>query len=153
MQRATVREAWADWVMQMGEWHLFGTLTYRETPGRGKPHPEAVERHIQGWLGGAGKLIGRPVEAAVVGVERHRSSWPHAHAVMRLPGGLRTHDVVALGQSWFAPHGFAKLELPKSRDDVVAYVCKYVTKDLEQGNLILWPPRGSLGVHQAGLPR
>jgi hypothetical protein len=152
MQRTIVREAWADWVTALGDWHLFGTLTYRETPGRGKPHPEAVERHVQRWLQAAPKILGRPVEAAVVGVERHRSSWPHAHAVLRLPGGVQKHDLVALGQAWYLPHGYAKLELPKSRNDVVAYVCKYVTKDLEQGNVILWPRRGRMSDHQPGLP-
>lgn len=151
--------AWGEWVGAMGEWDLFGTLTYRQGEVGGNetkyqnamPAPEAVVRHVKGWLREGGRRIGRPVEAAVVGIEAHKSGWPHCHALVRLPGGLQYPDVQLLGQTWYERRGYAKLEAPKTQHDVCLYVSKYVTKDLARGDVLLWPSHGPMDSHQLGL--
>lgn len=137
----------------MGEWHVFGALTYdparRRTDRDGpvRPGADVVRSHARAWLRDS------RAEAAVVALEYQKNGWPHLHPLVRLPGGIRRGDLVALGQSWYQQHGYAKLELPLSRDDVCAYASKYLAKDLDCGDVIFWPPRGSLSVHQPGLRR
>lgn len=146
-----VAQAWGRWVQQWGEWHVFGALTYRQDPGVRPPHPEAVRKHVVKWLGKTRDHPGQFVEAAVVAVESHKSGWPHAHPLVRLRGGSNGQELAELGQAWFKRHGYAKLEVPRSADDVCQYAAKYLAKDLSRGDVILWPLRGSVEGHQARL--
>lgn len=142
----------------MGEWHVFGGLTYdprRVLVGShqlrmAKPHPEAVQKHIRGWLGEANRRLDGRVEAAVVAVEAHKSGWPHAHPLLRLAGGLQHGDLAAIGQVWYERRGYAKLEPPKSVADVTVYAAKYLSKDVLGGGVLLWPSRGPMDIHQLG---
>jgi hypothetical protein len=97
--------------------------------------------------------VGRHVEAAVVALEYQKNGWPHFHPLLRLPGGLQARDFAGLGQAWFREHGYARLEAPRSRDDVCVYAAKYLTKDLGRGDVIFWPLTGPLTTHQPGLSR
>lgn len=144
----------------MGEWHVFGALTYdqrrrRSDPGGAPimPGADVAKAHVRRWLTDAPKSIGRPVEAAVVALEYQKNGWPHFHPLLRLPGGIQRQDLVGLGQAWYGRHGYAKLELPRNRNDVCEYAAKYLAKDLGRGDVIFWPVRGSLGIHQRGLRR
>jgi hypothetical protein len=56
-----------------------------------------------------------------------------------------------LGQAWFKPHGYAKLERPREATAVSAYAAKYLAKDLDRGDVIFWPLRGPLTPHQPRL--
>lgn len=154
-----VAEAWGEWVCSMGEWHLFGALTYdprryvmssRSTPARG-PHPEAVGKHVRAWLRESSKRLNRPIEAVVVAIEAHKSGWPHAHPLLRLAGGLQPHDVITIGEVWFERRGYVKLEAPRNVQDVAEYAAKYLSKDVLQGDILLWPPAGGLDRHQPAL--
>lgn len=146
-----IAEAWGEWIGGMGEWHLFGGLTYdpkrRRPDGRGSfipPGGDVVKRHITGWLAEGGEVIGRPIEAAVVAIEHHKSGWPHAHPLLRIAGGLVGDEIRQLGGLWFRDYGGNRLEVPVSRDDVCQYAAKYLSKDLDRGDVIFWPLRGSL---------
>lgn len=147
-----------DWLANMTRWDLFGTLTYdpnrcRLIPGRrdgerSMPGMDVVKSHAFTWLRSGPSAIGRPIEAAVVGIERHKSGWPHMHTLLKLPGGVGKGDLVGMGQSWFGRHGYAKLELPKSRNDVALYVAKYVAKDVDSNDMIFFRLR-DLAVRRA----
>lgn len=137
-----------EWISGMTGWSLFGTLTYdpdrcRLIPGRrdgerSMPGLDVVRRHAYTWLRSGPAAVGRPVEAAVVGMERHKSGWPHLHTLLKLPGGVHRGDLVGMGHAWYATHGFAKLELPRSRDDVAGYVAKYLSKDIGTNDMIFF---------------
>lgn len=146
-----VGEAWGDWIASMGEWHVFGALTYDQRRRPGMPGSDVARAHVRRWLRDRSRGPGARVEAAVVALEYQRNGWPHFHPLLRLRGGLAPGDIAELGQGWFKPHGYAKLEAPRSRDAVATYAAKYLTKDLSRGDVIFWPPTGSLGVHQPGL--
>lgn len=79
---------------------------------------------------------GNPIEY-VNGIERHRSGWPHSHAVMRLPQ-VDLSDQVQFNLAYWQRHmsedGWCWLSRPRGQADVVSYVTKYVTKD---GELVL----------------
>jgi hypothetical protein len=145
------RDAWSGWVAEMGEWHVFGALTYRQRGRTTVPGADVAKRHVQRWLREAERSIGRPVEAAVVALEYQRNGWPHFHPLLRLPGGLQAGDLAGMGQSWYRHHGYARLEPPRERSAVAAYAAKYLTKDLSRGDVIFWPARGTLSAHQPAL--
>ena len=157
--KAEVAEAWGEWVASMGEWHLFGGMTYDPARTWGsemrsrlnKPHPEAVQKHVRGWLRESERRLGRPIEAAVVAVEAHKSGWPHCHPLLRLGGGLGPGDIATIGQTWYERRGYIRLEVPRTVADVCQYACKYLSKDLGRGDVFLWPQRGSLSIHQPQL--
>jgi hypothetical protein len=153
-----VTNAWAEWVAGLGEWHIFGGLTYDQRRSRApglqapgvRPGADVVKRHALAWLKEAPKSVGRPVEAAVVALEYQKNGWPHLHPLLRLAGGVRDGDIAALGRLWFDAHGGNRLEVPRSRSDVCAYAAKYLVKDLARGDVLLFPLRGPLTTHQRG---
>jgi hypothetical protein len=156
--RQKVSDAWGEWVAGMGEWHLFGGLTYdqrrRRLDAHSLPIPpgaDAARGHVVKWLEEAPKRIGRPVEAAVVALEYQRNGWPHFHPLLRLAGGLQAGDLAALGGAWFEKYGYGRLEAPRELAAVCLYASKYLSKDLDRGDVIFWPRWGSLGIHQLGL--
>lgn len=145
---AEVADAMGEWLSGMTDWDVFGTLTYdpercRLVPGmrgdvRSMPGLDVVRAHTFKWLRSGPRAVGRPVVAGFVGLERHKSGWPHAHAVLKLAGGFQKGDLAGMGQSWFREHGYAKLEVPRSAGDVSAYVSKYVVKDIGQGDIVMF---------------
>lgn len=153
MTASEVSQAWGRWVAEMGEWHVFGALTYDQRRRATVPGADVAKAHVRRWIRESSRTVGRPVEAAVVALEYQRNGWPHFHPLLRLPGGLRPHDIAELGQSWYRHHGYARLERPRSAPDVCEYAAKYLAKDLSRGDVIFWPPRGSLSQHQPGLAR
>jgi hypothetical protein len=148
---AIVALAWGQWIAEMGEWHVFGGLTYDQRRRGTVPGADVARAHVQRWLRHAGKNGGPHIEAAVVALEYQKNGWPHFHPLLRVRGGLQRGDIPALGQAWFKPHGYARLEPPRSRSDVCIYAAKYLSKDLSKGDVIFWPPRGDLRTHQEAL--
>jgi hypothetical protein len=136
MTASEVSEAWGKWVAEMGEWHVFGALTYDQRKRTTMPGADVAKAHLWRWLGESQKTLGRPVEAAVVALEYQRNGWPHFHPLLRLPGGLRPNDLVSLGQAWYGVHGYARLEPPRDVNDVCSYAAKYLSKDLDRGDVI-----------------
>ena len=133
------REAWSSWLSKE-KWDVFLTLT-----DPGLSHPEHMykrwryfENNVNRTLyGNHFKRRGQGIET-VVGLERQARGSVHAHGLIRLPD----HDAKDPTQfSWkhwqkFASDlgGWARLDIPRSNEDVVDYVTKYVVKD---GDLIL----------------
>lgn len=135
----------------MGPWHVFGGLTYDPDKHPRVPGSDTARHHVYRWLGDVHYRLGRQVDAGVVALEYQKRGWPHFHPLLRLSGGLQPGDLARLGQAWFEPHGFARLEVPASKSDVCAYAAKYLSKDLNKGDVIFWPLRGQLGNHQPAL--
>lgn len=153
MTASEVSQAWGKWVAELGEWHVFGALTYDPGRARGVPDAYQAKKHVRQLLTRAPKIIGRQVDAAVVALEYQRNGNPHFHPLLRLSGGLQQGDLALLGRWWYDEHGYSRLEAPRGRDAVCAYAAKYLSKDLSRGDVVFWPPRGSLSNHQPGLPR
>jgi hypothetical protein len=135
----TLRDAWGSW-LGARPWDLFLTLT-----SDGRTHPEALHKRFRYCVHKiSDKLYGRevtrqgtPIEY-VNGIERHKSGWPHSHAVLRFPG-IDMSDArqfsLAYWQPWISETGgWAWLSVPRDQGEVVGYCCKYVTKD---GELVL----------------
>jgi len=153
--RASVRNAWSEWLAAR-PWDLFLTLTSED-----RTHPEALQKRFRycvhqisdALYGRSETRSGSPIEY-VNGIERHKSGWPHSHALLRFPG-VDLDDPAQLSLAYWqqritATGGFAWLSRPRSQGDVVGYVTKYVTKD---GELALSPnlspaidPRPSLAL-------
>lgn len=134
-----VRDAYVGWLSGR-PWDLFLTLT-----SDGRTHPEALHKRFRYCVHlMSNELYGRavtrracPVEF-VNGIERHKSGWPHSHALLRFPGVDLTDPSQFSLSAWHeritATGGFAWPTLPRAQSDVLAYVVKYVTKD---GELVL----------------
>ena len=150
-QQTEVTEAWGKWVAEMGEWHVFGGLTYDQRRRTTVPGRDVAMAHCRRWLRESSRTAGVQVEAAVVALEYQRNGWPHFHPLVRVSGGMRPGLCSALGQAWFRRHGYARLEPPRSVSDVSSYAAKYLSKDLDKGDVLFWPLKGSLSTHQAAL--
>lgn len=151
IENERVRDAWGEWVAEMGEWHVFGALTYDQRRRETVPGADVAKAHVRRWLRDATGPRAGSVEAAVVALEYQKNGWPHFHPLLRLSGGTRAGDFARLGQAWFKEHGYAKLEAPRSASDVSAYAAKYLSKDLSRGDVVFWPVRGPLTTHQPAL--
>lgn len=133
------REAYTVWLSQR-PWDLFLTLTSDH-----RTHPESLHKRLRYCLhlmsnelyGRARTRRGCPIEY-VNGIERHKSGWPHSHALLRIPD-VDLADPLQLSLATWQKRitetgGFAWLSRPRDQADVVSYTTKYVTKD---GELIL----------------
>lgn len=131
--------AWSDWLAAR-PWELFLTLTSER-----KTHPEALHKRFRYCVHQmSDEIYGRsrtrqscPIEY-VNGIERHKSGWPHSHALLRFPG-VDLDDRAQLSLADWQKRitdtgGFAWLSRPRAQADVVSYVTKYVVKD---GDLLL----------------
>lgn len=135
----SLRESWADWIARQ-PWDLFVTLTSDK-----QTHPEAMLKRWRYCMNFIGRhLYGRnrspndPTVQWLVGLERTKRGWPHAHALVRFPlfdiRGPEGRVLFPLDywHKWLTDTGgFAWLELPRSPEATVAYVSKYVVKDGE----------------------
>lgn len=134
----TLRSAWGDWIAAQS-WDLFVTLTADH-----RTHPEAMLKRFRYLMNISsdhcyGKNWARRDKGLqwLVGLERTKQGWPHAHAVVRFPGfDLATPDGKAIfdlryWQQVYSEDGFAWLSIPRSEKAVVQYVTKYVVKDGE----------------------
>lgn len=148
-----VKEAWGEWIAGMGDWHVFGGLTYDQRRRTSVPGSDVARAHVRRWLRSFGRDSSPRVEAAVVALEYHKSGWPHFHPLLRLSGGAGAGDFARLGQAWYAAHGYARLEAPRRASDVAEYAAKYLSKDLSRGDVIFWPSRGPLTTHQPSVLR
>ena len=121
-------------------WDLFLTLTSSR-----RTHPEALHKRFRYCTHKiADHLYGRHWERRgqgveyVCGMERHKSGWPHSHALLRMPNiDLADANQFNLGywQKFIGETGgHCWLERPKNQGDVVAYTTKYV---LKEGDIIL----------------
>jgi hypothetical protein len=138
---AALRDAWGGWLAAR-PWDLFLTLTSED-----RSHPEALHKRFRYCVHKiSDELYGRhvtrrgtPIEY-VTGIERHKSGWPHSHAVLRFPGVDMADPQqfsLAFWQQWITDTGgWSWLSVPRNQGDVVTYVTKYVTKE---GDLILSP--------------
>jgi hypothetical protein len=144
--RRAVAEAWGNWIAGLTDWNLFGGLTYdqrrRRTDARSgdaiAPGADVARAHVFRWLKQAPQTLGRPINAAVVALEYQRNGWPHFHPLLCVNGGLQGNELEQLGGAWFRAHGYARLERPRDQVDVCTYAAKYLAKDLDSGDLIMW---------------
>jgi hypothetical protein len=136
------RDAWSEWLAQR-PWDLFLTLTSDK-----RTHPEALHKRFRYVCHTISDALytrtatrkGRSPLEWVNGIERHKSGWPHSHALLRLPDvDMADANQFSLEhwQRWISETGgWAWLSVPRRQDDVTAYVTKYVTKE---GDLVLSP--------------
>jgi hypothetical protein len=141
---------------------LFLTQTFTH-----RTHPEAVEkahRHTLNLLnrelhGNNWKRRGIDGAQSIMGIERHKSGFPHSHAVIGHPDlDLGAADYSALRRqlrnTCFEEWGIATLEVAESPAHCNAYIAKYVCKDgeicisarleaLHHGQLALTAPRAA----------
>jgi hypothetical protein len=131
------RDAWSEW-LSARPWDLFLTLTSDH-----RSHPEALHKRFRyctnlmarDVYGRTATRNGRSPVEWINGLERHKSGWPHSHALLRLP------DVDVADREQFSlaewqkrisdTGGYCWLSRPRAQADVVSYVTKYVTKDGE----------------------
>jgi hypothetical protein len=139
-------EAYGAFVASIRRWDVFGGLTYRSqasgtdaTRLRGPRPLELVKRDVEWWIREVRRQAHLEVEAAVVAIESHRSGWPHIHPLLGLRGGLQEGDLKRLWQVWYERYGGGKLSAPRSQGEVSAYACKYLTKDIARGDVMILP--------------
>ncbi len=61
----------------------------------------------------------------------------HGHGLLRYPEGAIFHPGELIQSAWAERYGFAKVEIPRSQDDVTGYCIKYATKNLLQDTYLI----------------
>jgi hypothetical protein len=176
--------AFAHWIAGIRPWDLTVTLTY--DPKRRKPTPPGPQRHgpltfsprvtetgirlsdvaltrdvatskLKRFLRSAPETLGEDRKlAGVLALELHNNSWPHWHGLIAIDTGLQDGDIAKLGRLWFGQNGGNRIERPRSIRDCAIYAAKYMSKDPRDGDVLFWPPVGSLsgpGAVQQAFPR
>lgn len=111
---------------------------------------DVAQRRVLSWLRDGQERIGRRI-SGVVCLENHKNGAPHFHGLIGIDGGLQDGDIRELGTLWFQRHGYNRLEIPRSVNDVAAYAAKYMSKDIKDGGVIFWPSSGSLSAKEGQL--
>lgn len=134
-----LRDAWGEWLGHR-PWDLALTLTSER-----RTHPEALLKRFRYCTHKiADHVYGKRWERRgtgpeyVVGMERHKTGWPHSHGVIRL-ANVDLADPLQFDlkhwQKWITETGgFCHLSRPRNQEDVVGYCTKYV---LKEGDLTL----------------
>lgn len=138
------RDAYAE-LLAREPWHWFATLTFRRDHQRasGGMHPEKADKAFRWWLRNLNEhLYGKywmrseRAQGGVVwarGQEFHKDGKVHFHAVLAAPD--RDLDKCCSRyewhERWYRDNGRNQIEPPRSQEDVLGYVSKYVTKDGE----------------------
>ncbi len=157
MARDAVAQGYAE-LLAREPWHWFATLTFSptkkirdkwtgETVAVPRFHPlhgmhlEAADKAFSWWISEINKdLYGknwkRVPHGGLVwarGQEFHKSGRVHFHAVISAPDAdlNRITHRSKWFWLWFNEFGRNRLEYPRSQDDIVGYVSKYVAKDGE----------------------
>jgi hypothetical protein len=138
ISRTDVASGYAD-LMGRFALPLFLTQTFTN-----RAHPETVEkahRHTLNLLnrelhGNNWRRRGIIGAQSIMGIERHKSGFPHSHAVIGHPDldlGAKEYSALrrSLRLTCEAEWGFSKLEVAKSPAHCNAYVSKYICKDGE----------------------
>lgn len=126
-------------------WHWFTTLTFARDHERasGGMHPEKADKAFRYFIshlnehiyGDQREIRGRSRRSIVWarGQEFHKDGKVHFHAVLAAPD--RDLDACCSRYQWhewwFQHFGRNQIEIPRSQEDVLGYVSKYVTKDGE----------------------
>jgi hypothetical protein len=105
---------------------------------------------IRYWLRDCQRELGREL-VAMGALELHKSGEPHYHGLVGIAGGLQGTEIAALNRLWFEKWGATLIERPRQVGDVAAYAAKYLTKDIDQGGVLIYPPDGPLGGLQLAL--
>lgn len=134
-----LRDAWGEWLGHR-PWDLALTLTSER-----RTHPEALLKRFRycchkiadSVYGKRWERRGQGLEY-VIGMERHRSGWPHSHGVIRIPN-VDLSDALQFSLAEWQKFisetgGFCHLSRPRNQSDVVSYCTKYV---LKEGDLTL----------------
>lgn len=140
MQSAeTIHEGYTQLLLRQ-PWHWTGTFTF--APGRESVragvHPESADKAFRFFVSSLNREIWGPRWAKkphggiiwARGQEYHKSGRIHHHAVFAGPTFDLNSEIRRLTWMdwWYRHFGIARLERPRSQNDVSGYVSKYVTK-------------------------
>lgn len=153
---AVLRLEMAGWVDGLVPWQVFGTLTFKPRAAFQSGKKFYSERVQQPAL-----RVGTSYVAGAEIFERMMSrSHPdtdyfyatetnpglvvgsHIHTLLRRPMGIYRKE---FWKQWDEKHGFAEFQPIRSRDDVVSYCAKYVTKERTWWNVKIVHPPGIAG--------
>jgi len=61
----------------------------------------------------------------------------HTHGLLRYPQGGIFHSATDIWQSWYKRYGRARVEVPRSQENITGYCVKYATKNLIQDTYVI----------------
>lgn len=154
-KRKEILDGWVE-LLTRYRWDVFATLTWRNPTSA-----EVIIKNLKWWLWnwqletaikrGLAWLDdeckargpwanayrrGRRRPVWVIGIEPHKSGRLHAHAMIQWDDGLNDLNRQHGWRIWHSAYGRARIEPPRSQEDVAEYCSKYVVKD---GDVTLSP--------------
>ncbi len=138
MDPVELRQAWVSFLLPH-PWQLFLTLTFDRTcvsPSHGMS-PERADKGFRRLVQFVNeRLFGKrwlrtTKHKGVIWArvdEAHGDGVLHFHAVMYIPSSMFPEDLIRAIRDWWGRRfGMARAEVPRSRDDVLHYLTKYLS--------------------------
>lgn len=127
LQSSSLKDAWVAFLLKH-PWEWIGTFTFRN----GIVHPETANKRFMLFVSLINRELHGPRWAKrgfgvswVRGCELQRRGTIHFHALFGDVGNLRR---LTWMDRWTKLAGFARIEAPRNREQVLGYVSKYVVK-------------------------
>lgn len=92
---------------------------------------------VRKWLRAGEERLSRPI-SGIIALESQRNGWPHFHPLLSIEGGLQDGDIAKLGLLWYNANGGNRLEQPGREEHVTAYLAKYLFKEADISDVIIW---------------
>jgi hypothetical protein len=136
-----LRDAWADYIAELGPHHLMATFTFRVPP-----HPEHADKSFRRWVREVNqRLYGkRYLEQGkglhwVRGLERTKADVIHFHSLLG-GDGLAEVNRFSLQALWERDNGWAKIEPYDGRIEARRYLFKMRRYAAKGGELDVYLP-------------
>lgn len=130
-ERNELKQAWGDWLDDLGAWQMFATLTLRDPPGyQGtwtKPGWRTAKRARGDFMSQCAGPLGQPY-AVWCWEWQHDRGVPHLHGLVGGVGPeVRRMDLV---DHMYSRWGIARVLRYDPTLGARFYLCKYITKEL-----------------------
>jgi hypothetical protein len=98
------------------------------------PRDVAIRR-FETFIRRGEKILQKPIDY-VCALQSQKNGWIHYHPLLAM-GELEGGEISALGKLWYEMAGGCKLSVPRDGKAVSAYACRYLSRDLAGGDVLL----------------
>ena len=115
-------------------WGCPVSYSFKLEAPREVPRDVAIRR-FERFVRRGEKVLQRPIDY-VCALQAQKNGWIHYHPLLAV-GELGGQEIATLGKLWFEEAGGCVLSVPRDDKAVSAYACRYLSRDLAGGDVLL----------------